>query len=293
MDRELALQLEVASPEWIAKELQNYRGPHPNATLGRTSFGRNHSAEKVLRKYVEKRKNASPDILYVGSGYDTAEWGCASGPFEIAGMHEGLGKRGYGMTVLDIEQRNLDLARSREKVYRRHVSDMHDSEGNQIDAFLQYAKDTRPRSLSKDAYDRDHLLVTDFVEAEIPRSFGKKRRSGEIEFEKGDIVTYQPGDKKFDLVHCCNVLVHMRRWQDVTLALYNIGQRLKRNGLALVDDIKYTNDYRSNLSLDPKSKTVETHVKENIVLYEKNMGLKIVKEVPVADYQTYMILRKV
>lgn len=299
-------QLEyVVSNEGRSKELAKYLGPHKNTTIGRTFLGRNYLGDRRLRhhmrKMMEERNLYNPNLLYVGSGRTDPEWGCASGPIELAGICEGLGMLDYRETVLDIYRKNLDSSKKLDKIFtifKRNMRDAQGDQSNSADALIQYLRDTNPAKLAEKRYERIRIMSSEYTEADVSEMFRSKKKDGDVKFVRGDIVTYPGGGEKFDVVHSMNLLYHQTRWEYVTLGLYNMSKLMNPGAVALVDDVKIGEFSKwRNMSYSSDTKLIDTEIEGNIQILGDQLKLKILEKIPtdfdkVNDDQNYLILQK-
>lgn len=239
---------ELLSPEWEKRTKERYELEKARdvrlASFGDTSFGRHEDLELIVRDVLKKGPSLQ-NILCVGVGRrikciqpaiigkqeELLESHCGTYPFEISATAEGL-EKDYEMTLIDIEEENLNLIKSTETFF----VELETREGNRkiSDSVRRYLQDTKQDML-------DNYPVA------IPRTFKEKAANGKIRFVQGDIVIsdlspYGP----FDFANCLNVFMHLPfqyRGNPSTvfgkeiliLALYNIIRSMKKDGIFVVD----------------------------------------------------------
>lgn len=276
---------ELLSPEWEADARKEYNGPNVYSdNFNCSSFGRIPELNNNLRDYIE-HMNSNPNVLHVGVGADNDTRGlCASGPFEIAAILEGLDKVDYRMTILDFNKKNLDMAVKRETIFYKLKDDP-----LRTDLWKQYLRDTKQNGNSMIISGNEILF------ANIPSLFRKKKESGEVRFVEGDIVTADlSSHDPFDLIHCMNILGHLfeenRNKIDyktacqvaddaIFLALNNVAKNMKTGAVLIVDD-----EHHDNWVWD-------TWTKEKIEKMDKSR-LVIEKEIEWTSKVSFLFLRK-
>ena len=280
--------VELLSSEWEAEVIRDYKCPFMEGDNFSTYFfGRHSKLEDRLRDCVVPMKSDA-NILYVGVGKDGDKGvvRCASGPFEIAAILEGLEKKDYRMTIMDIDRESLEIVRTREEVFYQSFN-----RGDSIRDIIweQYLRDI---GLDECIDTMGDKIIR---RAKIPKLFEQKRKEGFINFIPGDIVTTNiKPHGPFDLVHCVNVLDHLYDETShngkiadnaLILAVYNMARNMSKNGILIVND-----SHHDDWFWDTR---VKYRMNRDNGYLKRRMGLDILEEVKDTSKHSYLFFSKI
>ncbi len=250
--------------------------------IDKVHFNRQFELQPAIRRYASALP-ASPNVMYIGVGKDdpdSMDPHCAWGPFELAAILEGAGKD-YKMVVLDMNEENLRQARERTEIFCSVPTDADTRDETNI-LWQRYLADTELSGRSEITGRKEYR------QAPIPRSFERKKGTGEIVFINGnistvDLASISPSHLPLQLVHCTNIFIHMRTDEEIISALRNIYNSMSTGGVLITED-KYNRDEVGN-----------THVRRKLEDSRNKLKMEVRESIPIntGSYASFLIARKV